>query len=91
MHCCRQNPGRERLKRLIERADTQLEHTLDIRTLLRSQSILLSIVRVLFESEDNDPHSHLSLLALQRKGNLMDFDEGTDAVEHLLYGSHEND
>ena len=47
-------------------------------------------MRVTFESEDNDPVSHLSLLALQRKGNLMDIDEGTDAVEHLLYGSDEN-
>ena len=35
MYCCRKSPRQERLKRLIERTDAQLERTLDIRTLLR--------------------------------------------------------
>ena len=38
----------------------------------------------------DDPASHLSLLALQFKGNHMDVDEDADAWEHLLSGSDEN-
>ena len=64
---------------------------MDLRTLLRLQSIVLALVRVTFDCDEKDSKSHLALLALQRNGNLMDIDEHTDATEHLIYGSNGQD
>ena len=65
----------------------QLERSLDVRTLLRLQSIVLALVRVTFDCDEKDSKSHLALLALQRNGNLMDINQHTDATERLIYGS----
>ena len=57
-----------------------MERTLEIRTLLRLQSILLGIVRVIFTRRQFD------LLLLQRKGNLLDVNELQDEAEDIFYG-----
>ena len=59
--------------------DEHLERALDIRTMLRLQSLMLAVVRQVFEP------SHYRLLSLQRKGNLFDLEEHIDAAEFLLY------
>ena len=76
---------------MIDNTEMQLERSLDVRTMLRLQSIVLALVRVTFDCDEKDSKSHLALLALQRNGNLMDIDEHTDATEHLIYGSNGQD
>ena len=63
-----------------------MERSLDIRTILRLQSTMLAIVRTVFDCDDKETSAHLSLLALQRNGNLMDIDDRMDPVDSLLYG-----
>ena len=78
---CPLSPRRKRLKRIIEDTEKHLEQALDIRTMLRMQSITLAIIRCLFTPD------HYPLLSLQRKGDLLDIEEQVDAAEILLYGS----
>ena len=47
---------------------------------------MLAIVRTVFDCDDKETSAHLSLLALQRNGNLMDIDDRMDPVDSLLYG-----
>ena len=75
------------MKRLIENTEKHLERSLDLRTLLRLQSTVLALVRVTFDCDEGDLKGHLSLLGLQRNGNMMDINEHNDAAEHLIYGS----
>ena len=84
--CCKCNLKQSRFKRLIQQTDAHLERSLDIRTILRLQSTMLAIVRTVFDCDDEEKSTHLSLLALQRNGNLMDIDDRMDPVDCLLYG-----
>ena len=63
-----------RQRRLLENVEKHLERTLDIRTILRTQSLILAIIRVLFEPR------LFPLLALQRKGRVFDRYENADAT-----------
>ena len=66
---------------MIERVDNRIEHSLDIRSIIRLQSITLTIVRCLFTSD------HYPLLALQRGGDLLDLDEHKNEADRLVYGN----
>ena len=48
--------------------------------MLRTHSIILAIVRVLFKPD------YFPLLALQRKGKLFDLHRNLDAASQLIYG-----
>ena len=76
---------------MIGNTERHLERSLDLRTLLRLQSIVLALVRVTFDCDEKDQQGHLALLALQRNGNMMDLNQHTDATEHLIYGSDDQD
>ena len=78
------------MKKVIEKTEEHLDRTLDIRNHLRLHSIVLAIVRVLFDTGDNDPAAHLSLLALQRKGKVFDVNDQADAAERLLYSDDDS-
>ena len=70
-----------RYKRLIERVEKQVDRTLDIRTMLKMQSVMLAIVRVLFQP------GHYPLLRMQRGGQLLDLEHKVDGAEQLIYGT----
>ena len=76
--CC---PKKDHQRLFMMQVETHLQRSLDIRTMLRSQSVLLAIIRVLF-----DPLQY-PLLALQRKGNMIDLHEDIDTTHQLIYGS----
>ena len=78
------------MKEVIEKTEEHLDRTLDIRNHLRLHSIVLAMVRVIFDTGDNDPAAHLSLLALQRKGKVFDVNEQADAAERLLYSGDDS-
>ena len=71
--------ARQRL--LLGQVEKHLEKTLDIRTILRTQSLILAIIRVLFEP------NLFPLLALQRKGRVFDHYENADAASKLIHSS----
>ena len=68
------------MSRLIDQTEHHLKSILDIRTIMRMQSIQLAIVRILFKTK------HYPLLNLQRKGNLLDLENYIDDAERLIYG-----
>ena len=92
LKCCagKRDSRRVRLKEVIEKTEEHLDRTLDIRNHLRLHSIVLAMVRVIFDTGDNDPAAHLSLLALQRKGKVFDVNEQADAAERLLYSGDDS-
>jgi len=47
--CCSSYSKRARFNRLVDRVDTEIEQALDVRTILRMQSLLIAITRVIFE------------------------------------------
>ena len=89
---CRKNRRRDKFLRLLDQADKQVERSLDIRTMLQMQSMMLAIIRVLFSGEEGKADKiPFALLRLQRGSKLLDLRETRDEVESLLYGSDEQE
>ena len=59
-----------------------MDQALDIRAILRMQSLLLTIVRVFFDRK------HMKSLSLQKLGRSIETqqDEGNSLLEQLIYG-----
>ena len=80
--CCESQRGKlKRYKAFTERVDDFVEKATDIRTIVRSHSLVLALIRVVFERV-NHP-----LLKLQRGGKIMALDSYEVETEALLYGS----
>ena len=87
--CC-QKGKTEKFKKMIDQTNKHLDRTLDIRTILQMQSLILAMARILFiDSDSSDEGSLLALLSLQRGGKLLDMEDNEDSVENLLYPSDE--
>ena len=63
---------------MINKADLDMERALDIRTILRMQSVLLTVTRVLFKRD------HRALLKLQRFGRQIDLETEVSEADVLF-------
>ena len=69
-----------RVKRLLEKAQRQMETSLDIRTLMRMQSLQTATTRVIFDKK------HRPLLKQQKSARSIDTQSDSSA-DSVLYGS----
>ena len=80
LNCLSCNKKLNRVKSLYDKTDRQLERALDVRTLLRMQSLIILLTKVAFEKR------HKSFIKLQRHTRFISIDEDESSSDtSILY------
>ena len=81
--CCFKSLKKRKFQKLIDQTNRHVNRALDVRSILRSQALLLALSRAVIDSK------LYPLLMFQRYGNMIDTSTEKKDEEALLYGSEE--
>ena len=73
-----------RTKRLLNLADSEIAQTLDLRTIIRSQSYLLAVIRAVIDKENYD------LLTMQSNNKYLQVPKHKDRLSSLLFDTSDD-